>query len=552
MTFQRTAQSVTLTIFVILLASAAYPYMEGSAADFFLRLDPLAAVGTMIAAKAFIWILIPGLIILALTFILGRFFCGHICPMGSTIDFLSRIAFGKRKLPADQNNYENDRRFKAVKYVFLAVIIGAAMAGVSIVSFGSPLSLATRIYGLLFYPLLMFLLDLGLRLLTPILPIIGLQSWLYIDVPKASFDTNGLIAIFLIAVIGFAYLRPRFWCRYLCPAGALMALPTNCSVFRRRVDDKCINCGKCVRMCPMGAIKNDPKLTAFSECVMCLNCQSVCPVNAIDFGLAPQVPATVDVTRRGLLVGLTSGILAAGVFRTGIDAQKSEGLKPLKSGDPIRPPGALPENEFMDKCIRCGECMKGCLTNTLQPIWFKAGLEGIFSPALMPRLGACATNCNVCGQVCPTGAIRRLPLIEKNHAKMGTAAIDRRTCLVWERDKKCLVCDEVCPYNAIEFKPVPNLTNAPPFVDEMRCTGCGWCENKCPVHGEAAIRVNTSGQLRLASGSYVERAKELGFAFKQKSKTSEQASPGMFEGIEGVTSPADGAGKDTGLPPGFE
>jgi len=85
-----------------------------------------------------------------------------------------------------------------------------------------------------------------------------------------------------------------------------------------------------------------------------------------------------------------------------------------------------------------------------------------------------------CGQVCPTGAIRNIPLPEKKQAKVGTAWIVRQNCLVWEQDKKCLVCDEVCPYSAVSFKPVPGLKNAAPFVVENKCIGCGWCELHCP------------------------------------------------------------------------
>ena len=162
---------------------------------------------------------------------------------------------------------------------------------------------------------------------------------------------------------------------------------------------------------------------------------------------------------------LDPGLFTAGVLRSGVHQPRPRSReRALLNEGLIRPPGALPEAEFLANCIRCGECMKACPTNTLQPIWFKAGLEGIFTPVMLPRLAACAVNCNVCGKVCPTGAIRDLPLIEKNHAKTGTAWINRQNCLVWERDKKCLVCDEVCPYGAVSFQPVPDRNNAAPFV----------------------------------------------------------------------------------------
>jgi NAD-dependent dihydropyrimidine dehydrogenase PreA subunit len=199
--------------------------------------------------------------------------------------------------------------------------------------------------------------------------------------------------------------------------------------------------------------------------------------------------------------------------------------------------------------------MKTCPTNTLQPTWLKAGLDGLFSPVITPRLAACATNCNACGKVCPTAAIRDLPLIEKQHAKVGTAWIMRQTCLVWEQDKKCLVCDEACPYDAIVFQPVPGLINAAPVVVENRCLGCGWCETRCPVEGASAIRVNVIGEIRLASGSYVEKAREYGLVFKVKDKAEDKLAPGTFEDLESpseevprVPSPEPGQEE---LPPGF-
>ncbi len=199
--------------------------------------------------------------------------------------------------------------------------------------------------------------------------------------------------------------------------------------------------------------------------------------------------------------------------------------------------------------------MKACATNTLQPVWLKAGLEGIFSPVMVPRLAACAVNCNVCGQVCPTGAIRDVSLIEKKHAKVGTAWIARQNCLVWEQDRKCLVCDEVCPYNAISFQPVPGLRNAAPVVVENKCSGCGLCENKCPVQGASAIRVNIIGEIRLASGSYIEKAAEYGLSFKTKETAQDRLAPGTFDAPGTFVEPApyseSSSGTQEELPPGF-
>jgi len=129
-----------------------------------------------------------------------------------------------------------------------------------------------------------------------------------------------------------------------------------------------------------------------------------------------------------------------------------------------------------------------------------------------PRLAPCDQNCNVCGKVCPTQAIRSLSLEEKTHAKVGTAVLRKEMCLVWAQNKICLICDEICPYNAIVFRPVEGYRR--PVVVASKCNGCGFCEQRCPVQGESAIVVVPNGEIRLKDGSYVKEAKRLELEFK--------------------------------------
>jgi formate hydrogenlyase subunit 6/NADH:ubiquinone oxidoreductase subunit I len=127
------------------------------------------------------------------------------------------------------------------------------------------------------------------------------------------------------------------------------------------------------------------------------------------------------------------------------------------------------------------------------------------------RYAACEQNCHVCGKVCPTQAIRSLPLDEKNHAKVGTAVLKKESCLVWAQDKLCLICDEICPYNAIVFRTIDGYRR--PVVLPSHCNGCGFCETRCPVQGESAIVVVPNGEIRLAEGSYLTEAKRLQLDF---------------------------------------
>jgi ferredoxin len=261
----------------------------------------------------------------------------------------------------------------------------------------------------------------------------------------------------------------------------------------------------------MGAILKDPNKTNSRECFQCLHCSIICPQTAISFKpvLTPSPEGfntAFDLSRRSLFLSLGAGALSAFSLKT-------TPFVKLPYPRLIRPPGSQPEKSFLTKCVRCGECMKVCLTNTLQPCLWESGLDGLWSPRILPRLAGCDQTCNLCGKVCPTGAIRDLPLEEKRNAKLGTAVIDRERCLVWAEDKLCLICDEQCPYNAIVFKWQDGFRR--PFVVTNKCNGCGFCEEKCPVRGESAIIVTPQDEIRLAKGSYIEAAKQLQLEFKE-------------------------------------
>jgi formate hydrogenlyase subunit 6/NADH:ubiquinone oxidoreductase subunit I len=149
--------------------------------------------------------------------------------------------------------------------------------------------------------------------------------------------------------------------------------------------------------------------------------------------------------------------------------------------------------------------MKVCITNGLQPTLLEAGLEGIWSPMLVPRIGYCEYRCTLCGQVCPTGAIKRLSVGQKAKVKIGLAMIDKGRCLPWAHSRPCIVCEEVCPTprKAIWFEEAKArdregkaITVLQPRVDLNLCIGCGICEAKCPVLGRPAIYVMNLGESR--------------------------------------------------------
>jgi ferredoxin len=139
-----------------------------------------------------------------------------------------------------------------------------------------------------------------------------------------------------------------------------------------------------------------------------------------------------------------------------------------------------------------------------------------------------------------------LSLEEKIFAKIGTARIEKSRCIAWEQDKKCLICDEICPYNAIASQFAADHPVTVPVIDENKCNGCGYCEAKCPVIGESAIIVEPLGEIRLATGSYREKAKELGLVFHAENGVADHF---ILDGEREER--GEGSAGESGLPPGF-
>lgn len=142
--------------------------------------------------------------------------------------------------------------------------------------------------------------------------------------------------------------------------------------------------------------------------------------------------------------------------------------------------------------------MKVCSRNGLYPVGISAGLYNLYTPMLIPRLGYCEYNCSLCGQVCPTQAIPRLALAEKQKAIIGRAVLDRDLCLPYAKKTPCLVCEEHCPIpeKAIKLQAAEetdgigrSIVLDRPVVDEKLCNGCGICEYVCPLEEKAAIQI---------------------------------------------------------------
>ena len=214
----------------------------------------------------------------------------------------------------------------------------------------------------------------------------------------------------------------------------------------------------------------------------------------------PPREQKLDLGRRSLLVAGSAGIGGVLLGRT-----SAQGGGRTWNPALIRPPGSVAEGEFLGKCIRCGECMKVCPTNAIQPAFAEGGITGLWTPVLKMKLGYCEYECNLCSQVCPTHAIQGISLEEKQKIRIGTAFFDRNRCLPWASARTCIVCEEHCPTpkKAIWFQEVQVITPdgayitvKQPHVNLDLCVGCGICENKCPIADQRGVYVTSVGETR--------------------------------------------------------
>ena len=465
-------QGFFLLLFLILFFRVSYPFHDDFTKNFFFNLDPLITFLMVISGSPVKLSLLLSLVTILLTFLLGRVFCGWICPLGTLLDLFAHTIPRRKK---KENSPNGNGRFKNIKYYLLGFLVFGSLTGFTAVVFFDPLVFVFRVFTLNVSPFIILVENKGLDLIRPFAMKMGAFQLSMLSFEQPVFQLGLASLMMFITVVGLIAFERRFWCRNLCPLGALLSIFSQFSFRGRKVSDACTGCSKCVLKCPMNAIGEEFKDTSARECIQCERCDPVCPVDAISFetGQSDQ-RFEFNPARRGVIFSGIGGVLAS--FAAGLSVTTD-----LVHDKRLRPPGALVEKDFLDACIRCGECMKVCPTHGLQPSVLQSGFEGLYSPVLTPRIGACEERCNLCGIVCPTGAIRELPIEEKQYATIGNAAIERHRCIAWEQGKICLICDEVCPYDAMEFRMVTDEkgTLQRPYVIEDKCVGCGQCERGC-------------------------------------------------------------------------
>jgi polyferredoxin len=504
---RRISQCVFLALFLLLL-------FWGTGPSPFLRTDPLAALLNGLSTRALYRGLLWSLAILIPTLFLGRFFCGWICPLGTLNHFFGNLRSERKRGRAllESNRY---KPWQKLKYYILIAGLAAALLGSGILGLLDPISLAIRSFTLAVFPGLNYAFERTAH--------IGLFS-----LKQPHFRQALLMAAVLLTVLALNLRVTRFWCRALCPLGALLGAASRWSLLRLEKDGaRCGDCNRCLLHCQGGDDPVPGSRWRKSECHLCLNCVGDCPEAGLVFRFRLAAPghesaASPELSRRRALTGLAAGAALVPLARIG--------AAPIDHRDRlVRPPGSLDETAFLARCIRCGQCMKVCPSNAIHPALLEAGIEALWTPLVVPRIGYCQPSCVLCGQACPTGAIWEFTAREKGWRgegdapgskpiRIGTAFYDRGRCLPWAMATDCIVCQEWCPTSpkAIYLREA-EVTGAAgdlkklrqPYIDPELCVGCGACEYACPVADRAAVSVTSVGESRSRANQFLLRKAAL-------------------------------------------
>lgn len=525
-----TVQGISLILFIFLLAY--FPMTE-----LFFRLNPFAGLSASIAGRSVLIYFWPALIVITATILFGRVWCGWICPLGTVLDIagfrrkkiskhrtvpggrgvesiaggrgIESIAGGRNFLP-DRNRItwltnstvrKYDTSLRKIKYILLIMTLVCAFFGNLTLLILEPVTIMTRTFTVGILPAInhiiteieLFLYNFEF-LYDALDAVDSLIRGTIIPYNRIYFTQNIIILLIFLGIILLNLFAHRFWCRYLCPFGGFLAFISRFSLIKRQVTSGCSYCTSCTHTCNMDAIYSDNQNKSDrGECTLCFDCFTQCPKNGLYLSTRQEKKTAkgIQLSRKNFLISIGTAALGAGFLKGDI-----AGINP--DTHLIRPPGITDEAVFLSRCIRCGQCIRICPTSGLQLSMFQAGISGVWTPRLMMRAGACDYTCNLCGRICPTGAIPNLSLIKKQQTSLGKAIINYGRCLEWADGADCLICREFCPLpvKAVERRErietgdegIQRIIHGPVVVAE-RCIGCGICENLCPVKGDAAIRV---------------------------------------------------------------
>lgn len=229
----------------------------------------------------------------------------------------------------------------------------------------------------------------------------------------------------------------------------------------------------CANSCPSGCIDSKDKAVDNETCVKCLKCLSVCHKNAVKYGAQP---IKFNPKRRDLLWGIGALAFVGAGYAAGVNFTKNIAKK-VK--DIILPAGAINANRMANKCLNCNLCVTNCPNKILS----KAD-ENFSAVHINYENGKhyCEYNCHKCSEVCPSGAIKKISLNEKQNTRIGMASVNPH-CV------GCGICAKECPTGAII------VIDSKAVVDGSKCIGCGKCAAVCKPEAISIFAVNEQSKI---------------------------------------------------------
>ena len=371
----------------------------------------LAKIQFLPAVMALNVIVVVALVVLTLVF--GRIYCSVICPLGILQDVMARL----RRKP---NKYSYSRQIAWLRYVMLALLVVAIVAGVgSLVQLLAPYSAFGRIATMLFQPLWIQ----GNNVLATIAERADSYAFYSVDVWMRSLPVFIIAAVTLVVLFILAWRGGRTYCNTICPVGTVLSLLARFSWLKVRFDaDKCKNCSMCSRNCKASCIDYKTHTVDYSRCVVCGNCIDSCRFGALAYSSRPSSssrpsrpshPSASSASSVSSAPSASSGsstprdssrrsfLLAMAMASTAAMAQKKEklmdgGLAEIEDKvapnrqTPLTPPGSLSASNLARRCTGCQLCVSECPNHVLRP---STDLMHLMQPVMSYERGYCRPEC---------------------------------------------------------------------------------------------------------------------------------------------------------------
>lgn len=435
------------------------------------------------------------ILLVVLTLLMGRIYCSVICPLGVMQDIISWYG-GKRK--KNRFSYSAEKRW--LRYGVLVIFIALMVLGFGgIALLVAPYSAFGRIASNLFAPIW----KLGNNLLALFAQSLNSYAFYETELVVGTWATFAVAVVTLVVVGYLAWRSGRTYCNTICPVGTVLGFLSRFSLLKPVIDtSKCIDCGLCAKKCKASCIDAKNHQIDYSRCVVCMDCLESCNKDAISYTMrrgsnvasAKKSEEKVDNSRKNFLVG--AGLLAASAVKAQemkLDGGYAKIIKkePHAKFRTLTPAGSWSARNMASHCTGCQLCVSVCPNNVLHP---SPHLENFMQPAMSYENGYCRPECVKCSEVCPTGAIKPISIIEKSSIQIGHAVWVKRNCVVITDNVDCGNCAEHCPTGAITMV-LSDYNNKRsrriPVVNKERCIGCGACEHLCPSRPFSAIYVKS-------------------------------------------------------------